>query len=189
VVGDTLYAIGGAARAGHSNSSDTVFGLSLSGSSVAPPSTTQTAQGAKSPTNLSTCPVKLAPHWACLISASLRKDGGLNIQYRTNFTPSSRQDPAYQHLHVFTARPDGHGGTIPAASAMQGNAGAKQGSWVSLYTLNVRLIPPRAPTSGKKKPLDTRAPLLCVRVASGYHTLAKDRAGGLNTGNCVTIRR
>ncbi len=98
-------------------------------------------------------------------------------------------DMAHRHLHVFTAKPDGRGGTIPAAAAMQGHAGAQQGSWYSIFARDVTRIPPDAKTTGRKEPLDTSAPLLCVRVAMGVHALDKDRDGGLNTGNCVTIQR
>ncbi len=207
VVNGILYAIGGATEAGHSNSTDAVLGLSLTGSPM-PPSTS-TPRTADTPTtagtsstvgsastgsvadspDLSACPETLAEHWACLSSARLRADGGLDISYRTNFAPSSKQDKAHRHLHVFTAKPDGRGGTIPTAAAMQGNAGAQQGSWYSIFARDDSVIPPRAKTTGKKRPLDTSAPLLCVRVAMGVHTLAKDRNGGLNTGNCVTIQR
>ncbi|MFZ0159515.1 MAG: kelch repeat-containing protein [Kineosporiaceae bacterium] len=184
VVGGTLYAIGGATEAGHSNSTAAVLGLSLSG----PAGASVTVAGVAS-SDLSACPERMAVHWACLSSARLRSDGGLDIRYRTNFGPSAQQDPQHQHLHVFTARPDGHGGTIPAASAMQGDAGAQQGSWVTLYARDVAVIPRGARTSGTQRPLDTSAPLLCVRVAIGIHSLDKDLSGGLNTGNCVTIQR
>lgn len=203
--GDTLYAIGGATEAGHSNSTDAVTGLSLTATSsptgsatTAPsaspraspsPSTVPTIIASTSDSSaLSDCPDKSATHWACLSSVRLRMDGGLDIRYKTNFGPSAKLDPAHQHLHVFTARPDGEGGTTPPAATMRSDAGDRQGSWVNLYLRDVTVIPAGAKTGGKHKPLDTKAPLLCIRVASGYHSLAKDRAGGWHTGNCVSIK-
>jgi len=196
VVDGTLYAIGGATEAGHSNSTDAVLGLSLSGTPATPSSTTSPAgassigtAGGIGTSDLAACPETQAVHWACLSSARVRSDGGLDIRYRTNFAPSAQQDMAHRHLHIFTAKPDGRGGTVPAASAMQGDAGAQQGSWVTLDARGVTVIPPGAKTSGRGLPIDTSAPLLCVRVALGLHSLDKDLSGRLSTGNCVAIQR
>lgn len=179
VGGSTLYAVGGGSRAGHENSTDTAQALDLSGAS-APPK--------PSAANVTTCPVQGdADYRACLTSARANADGTLSVRYQLNFQPSHLMDPGHHHLHVYTARPDGKGGTIPAASTMQATAGDRRGSWASVYARHRAVIDPRA-TSGKQRPLNTSAPLLCVRAASGLHTLAKDSSGGYRTGNCVTIR-
>lgn len=203
VAGDTLYAVGGATAAGHSNSTASVTGMGLtqttaqtgspSSTSSGSPSSSSTTSSSPTATSstfqLSACPKTLAAHWACLTLARVRPDGGLDIRYTTNFAPSPTQDAAHQHVHVFTASPDSFGGIDPAAETMQADAGKDQGSWVSIYTRDQRVIVANAPTSGQHEPLDTSAPLLCMRVANGVHSLAKDRSGGVHTGNCVTIQK
>jgi N-acetylneuraminic acid mutarotase len=205
VAGDTLYAIGGATAAGHLNSTASVTGLSLtmttdqgsssSSTSSSTSSSSSSSSSTSSPTTskpdnpLAVCPKSLAGHWGCLTTARLRADGGLDIRYTVNFEPSENQNPGHQHLHVFTAKPDKFGGIDPAAETIQAEAGNDQGSWVSLYSRDETVISMDMPTSGKGEPLDTSAPLLCMRVANGGHSLAKDRSGGVHTGNCVMIER
>jgi hypothetical protein len=189
VVGSRLYAIAGASAGGHESSTDTVEVLSLAapsgGASTTATATTSTAAAP----DLAACPDRaVSAYRACLTSARARA-GTLVIRYTMNFVPSRLTDRRHHHAHVFTARPDGHGGTVPAATDIQSVTGNERGSWVSLYRRDIRVIDGSFHVSGRGRPLDASAPLLCVRVASGLHALARDRRGGLRTGNCVPIRR
>lgn len=138
VAGDTLYAVGGATVAGHSNSTASVTGLSLTmttdqGSSSS--STSSSSPTTSNPENpLAVCPKERSRPALGLPDhgAAARANDGLDIRYSVNFELSENQNPRHQHLHVFTVEPDTFGGIDPAAETIQADAGNDQGSWVSL---------------------------------------------------------
>lgn len=181
-----LYAIAGAANPGHLNASNDVEQLDLSGSPG--PGATAGATPSTSPPPLAgptiyTCPGARSAEWICLKSAAVR-NGALTLRYSTNFAAS----PAADHLHFYTANPDGRGGTKPPAAIMTHTA--NQGSWFNIYDSSVKRIDAGTQRGGKMAPLDTgHFSLLCARVVNGMHMLRRDKSGGLGTGNCVQITR
>jgi N-acetylneuraminic acid mutarotase len=191
-VNDVLYTIDGGNRPGHSTSMATVQELDLARqTSTSTSASTSPATPTTSParSRLDQCPTRQSAKWACLTSAVLL-NGKLVIAYRTNFTPSKIQDAAHFHMHFFTARPDNKGGTIPRAATLQMHGGSMEGSWFIVYSKSVKTIDSTTERGGRRLPLDTtHNSLLCVRVATGAHDLAKDRSGGDRTGNCVRIIR
>jgi actin-like ATPase involved in cell morphogenesis len=155
---------------------------SASGAKSAPPPASTSADADP----LYSCPTDAsAAVWACLTSAKV-KDGGLLISYQTNFTLSPVQDAAHYHFHMYLANPGANGTTDPADSIMQHVP--NPGSWYIIYDGTINYITDTTERGGQKLPLDlTKYKLFCVRIASGLHGLASDKAGGYHTGNCVKI--
>lgn len=123
---------------------------------------------------------------ACLTRAAAQQ-GRLAIAFTVNVELSPIQDSAHRHLHLFLANPGAHGGTIPDASVMQLMA-PHPGSWFNVYSPDVAVIDASTERGGRGLPLDLRTfSLLCVRVATGAHSLVPTPAGGFRTGNCVEI--
>jgi N-acetylneuraminic acid mutarotase len=182
-VGSHLYAIAGGSRPGHASATATMAEIDLK-----PPATeTPTSSPSSTAPTIYQCPTDgQSAKRACLRSAVL-VDGRLVIAYWTNFQPSHTQDAAHLHLHFFTASARGRSATTPDASMMQLGA-ARKGSWFNVYSNGVKVIDNTTEKGGLQRPLNTRAALLCVRVATGAHDLFKDKSGGIRTGNCVNIR-
>jgi hypothetical protein len=199
-IGSRIFAIGGATRASHTGSTDAVSELDLNGTpsattSATPQSPTPTPTPTPSAGNAlgeaGTCPSRQeSAVRACLTRATLQP-GRLKIAYTVNVQLSTIQDSSHRHLHFFLANPDGHGGTDPDASVMQMTAPQpQQGSWFNIYSPHVTVIDGSTERGGSGGLVDPRAfSLLCVRVATGAHSLVTDRSGHLRTGNCVTISR
>jgi len=191
-VGPRIFAIGGATRPNHTASTNAVAELDLNTA----PSATGSPTARPSPPSPSTgsalgragaCPTdQESAVRACLTRATARQ-GRLDIAFTVNVALSTIQDPAHRHLHFFLADPDGQGGTVPDASVMQMTA-PKPGSWFNVYSPAVHVLDNSTERGGGKQPLDLHDfSLLCVRVATGAHSLVPDRSGGLRSGNCVTI--
>ncbi|HEX2808159.1 MAG TPA: kelch repeat-containing protein, partial [Kineosporiaceae bacterium] len=189
-VNSQLYAIAGAGRPGHTDSVATVEELDVSDQVAAAASTpvpASTVAGAAATWTIYQCPSDAGTaKWACLTSAVLR-NGGLAIDYTTNFTPSDAAGQGHFHLHFFAANPKGDTDTVPSAAVEQMSS-ANPGSWFTVYDQNVKNIDASTERAGGKAPLDMEHfSLLCVRVAMGAHDLARDNNGGYDTGNCVRI--
>jgi hypothetical protein len=182
-VGSHLYAIAGGSRPGHASATATMAEIDLK-----PPATeTPTSSPSSTAPTIYQCPTDAqSAKRACLRSAVL-VNGRLVIAYWTNFQPSHTQDAAHLHLHFYTASARGRNATTPDASMMQLGA-ARKGSWFNVYGNGVKVIDSATEKGGLQRPLNTRAALLCVRVATGAHDLFKDKSGGTRTGNCVNIR-
>lgn len=201
-VGDRLFAAGGAATAGHTGSSATtvafqpVAASATPGAPATPPAMTSagadtsTASTSTTQATIYDCPAPAPPiPRACLTHAAV-SSGGLTIAYTTNFTPSAVQDASHYHLHLFTANTKDGKSTDPSDSIMQGSTGPREGNWFILYANGVSRIDADTARGGRKAPLDLeRFSLLCVRVATGLHELARGPSGGFDTGNCVPILR
>jgi N-acetylneuraminic acid mutarotase len=197
-IGSRIFAIGGATHPTHTGSTDTVSELDLDQSASATTSATpQSPSPSPSPSagsalgEAGACPGgQESAVRACLTRATLQP-GRLKIAYTVNVPLSTIQDSSHRHLHFFLANPDGHGGTDPDASVMQMTAPQpQQGSWFNIYSPHATVIDGSTERGGRGQPVDPRAfSLLCVRVATGAHSLVADRSGHLRTGNCVTISR
>jgi Kelch motif len=199
-VGSRIFAIDGATRRNHTGSTDAVEELDLGAASsptTSPGRTPASPSSSPSPSpspgtalgEAGVCPGDpVSAVRACLTSATAH-DGRLNIAFTVNVKLSTTQDAAHRHLHFYLANPDGHGGTVPDASIMQAMA-PNPGTWFNIYSPDVKVIDASTEQGPGPHPLDLKPfSLLCVRVATGAHTLVTDRSGHLRTGNCVTIRR
>jgi N-acetylneuraminic acid mutarotase len=190
-VGSHLYAIVGSDKPGHASATATMEELDIQSVVTDTGTSTVTAPPTSNPPptqpTIYQCPTaEQSAKRACLRSAVL-VDGRLVIAYWTNFQPSHIQDAAHLHMHFFTANANGRYATNPDASMMQLSA-ARMGSWFNVYSNGVKFIDNTTEKSPLQRPLNIRAQLLCVRVATGAHDLFKDRSGGTRTGNCVNIR-
>jgi hypothetical protein len=178
-----VYALTGATAPNHVGSTNTGEMLDLSGATSSP-----TSSPSNGTLRYLLCPRDRATYWACL-SRVVAKNGSLHITYETNATLSDRKDANHYHLHFYTADPNDQGGTDPSGWMMQATAGSREGSWFNIYNSTVRVIDNTTQKAGKKQALDTtRFTLLCVRVATGLHTLARDKKQkSFITGNCAWI--
>jgi molecular chaperone DnaK len=100
------------------------------------------------------------------------------VEYEADWHGNTPRSEGGYHLHIY-----GSDGKNPPASRM-GNQSDRPGR----YYLEDQAPSVRAITGGNYRDVIGDSPKVCARIADAGDVLVKDKQGGYETGNCVTIQ-
>jgi molecular chaperone DnaK len=116
--------------------------------------------------------------WICLTSASFDAAGNLVVQYDAEWGGGDNPNISTGfHMHLY-----GGDGAAPPAEIM-GFQVPDPGTW-QIADGDPAIVPVDRVDS-----VIGTAPKVCARISDNRHHLVRDRTGGYETGNCITIDR
>jgi hypothetical protein len=115
--------------------------------------------------------------WVCITQAFV-DDTKFVVEYTAEWRGATPQNTGGFHLHIY-----GGDGTNPPASRM-----GYQSDQPGRFYLEDKAPSVRSVTGGNYLEIIGDNPKVCARISDAADILVKDKEGGYETGNCVTIQ-
>jgi len=115
--------------------------------------------------------------WVCITQAFV-DDTKFVVEYEAQWRGAAPRNVGGFHLHIY-----GGDGTNPPASRM-----GFQSDDPGRFYLEDKAPSVRAVTGSNYREIIADNPKVCARIAAADDHLVKDKQGGYETGNCVTIQ-